>query len=440
MTEAELDRLYGLLRIPSVSAVDAHRPDMELAVDYLNDEIRRAGGSSEIVRNGGHPLLIGDVPARAPDAPRVVVYGHYDVQPVGDRGAWVSDPFAPEIRHGNLYGRGTSDDKGNLFMLIAAVQRLAAAGDLPVHVRFVIDGEEECGGDSAVRFVAEDTVPADAAVIFDAPMIGPERPMVCAGLRGLVYRRISVRTAPQDAHSGLFGGAALNAANVLVRVLDGVTARDGALHPDLCVGIAPPAPEERAAWSDLPEGGRMLADARLAPADQRAAADFYRRTVAAPSLDIHGLTAGEPDAVKTNLVSVATATLSLRVAPGQDADRLAAALDRLIHDGAPAGAQVEITPLGTAAPALCDPRDPIIAASAAAIAVSTGWPCVPVRSGGSIPIVAALAGRGVPTVLSGFALPDDGIHGPNEHLRFSHLEIGTRAAMAIFTAIGELGR
>jgi acetylornithine deacetylase/succinyl-diaminopimelate desuccinylase-like protein len=368
------------------------------------------------------------------------VYGHYDVQPVGDRAAWISDPFAPEVRDGNLYGRGTSDDKGNLFMLLVAVQRLAAQGDLPVSVRFVIDGEEECGGESAVRFVAGDDVAVDAAVIFDAPMIGPGRPMVCAGLRGLVYRRVTVRTAAQDAHSGLYGGAGLNAAHVLIRVLDSLIARDGVLHPDLCVGIAAPAPEERAAWSALPDGAQMLRDAGLAPADARAADEFYRRTVAAPSLEVHGLVAGEPDAVKTNIASVASATLSLRVAPGQDAEELATALDRLIAEATPDGARLEITPLGTAAPALCDPRHPVLAAAAAGIARSTGWPCVPVRSGGSIPIVATLAGRGIPTVLSGFALPDDGIHGPNEHLRFDHLEIGTRAAMSIFAAIGDLGR
>jgi acetylornithine deacetylase/succinyl-diaminopimelate desuccinylase-like protein len=440
MTPDERERLFALLRIPSVSALAEHAPDMERAVVLLSDEIARAGGTSHVVRNGGHPLLVGDVPAGTPDAPRVIVYGHYDVQPVGDPGAWHSDPFEPEIRDGNLYGRGASDDKGNLFMLVAAVQRLTAAGPLPVHVRFIVDGEEECGGDSAVRFIATDAAPAAAAVIFDAPMIGPKRPMICSGLRGLVYRRVHVRTAPHDAHSGLYGGAGLNAAHVLIRLLDRLIARDGTLHPDLCVGVAEPAPDERAAWAQLPSGESMLADAALKPADAQAAAEFYRRTVAAPSLDVHGISCGEPTAVKTNLVSEATATLSLRVAPGQDAHSLAASLDRLIGARAPAGAEVHIEALGVADPALCDPRDPVLRAASHAIARSTGWPCLPVRSGGTIPIVATLAGRGIPTVLSGFALPDDGIHGPNEHLRVEHLEIGTRAAMAIIAAMGELGR
>jgi acetylornithine deacetylase/succinyl-diaminopimelate desuccinylase-like protein len=264
--------------------------------------------------------------------------------------------------------------------------------------------------------------------------------MICSGLRGLVYRRIHVRTAPHDAHSGLYGGAGLNAAHVLVRILQTLIPDDGTLHQRLCVGIAEPAPGERSAWAQLPDGGRMLGEAGLAPADPRAAAQFYRRTVAAPSLDVHGITCGEPTAVKTNLVSEATATLSLRVAPGQNAPHLADELDALIRSATPDGATVRIDQLGVAAPALCDPRDPVLAAAMAAITQATGWTCVPVRSGGSIPIVATLAGRGIPTVLSGFALPDDGIHGPNEHLRATHLEIGAQAAMAIISAIGELGR
>ncbi len=249
-----------------------------------------------------------------------------------------------------------------------------------------------------------------------------------------------MRTAPRDAHSGLYGGAGLNAAHTLLSILDRVRPRDGALDTRLQAGIAAPAPEEERAWSMLPSGETMLADAGLLPADPSAASDFYRRTVAGPSLDVHGISCGEPTVVKTNLVSEATATLSLRVAPGQDAMQMARTLDAIIAEGNPAGVDVTIEDLGVADPALCDPRHPILAGAAAAIGASTGWECVPVRSGGSIPIVATLAGLGIPTVLSGFALPDDGIHGPNEHLRDAYLEVGTRAAMAILASIGAPGR
>lgn len=441
MTPEELDRLYTLLRVPSVSAVPEHAPDMARAAELVAAEIRRAGGTAEIRTGDGHPLVVGEVPpsdGRA-DAPRVIVYGHYDVQPMGDRSLWTTDPFEPVVRDGNLYCRGASDDKGNMFMLLAAVQRLAAGGTLPVHVSFVIDGEEESGGTTAERHIAADDTPATAAVIYDSGMVAPGRPSVCSGLRGLLYRRISVRTAPSDAHSGLYGGAGLNAGHALVALLERLRPHDGALDPRLMAGLAEPAPEEVAAWDALPPGGDVLADAGLRPADPAAAAELYRRTLAMPSLDVHGLACGEPGAVKTNLPAEATATLSLRVAPGQDAAALSDALDAVIRDAAPPGAEVTITRLGEARPALMDPRHPVMAAAIAAIERSTGWPCVPVRSGGSIPIVAAFAAKGIPTVLSGFALPDDGIHGPDEHLRFDHLEIGTRAAMEILVALGDLG-
>lgn len=439
MTPEELDRLYTLLRVPSVSALPEHAPDMARAAALVADEVRRAGGTARIVTGDGHPLVVGDVPPSdgRPDAPRVIVYGHYDVQPMGDRTLWSSDPFEPVVRDGNLYCRGASDDKGNMFMLLVAVQRLAAAGALPVHVAFVIDGEEESGGTMAERYIAADDTPAAAAIIYDSGMVAPGRPSVCSGLRGMVYRRVTVRTAPSDAHSGLYGGAGLNAAHALIALLERVRPHDGRLDPRLMVGLAEPSPDEVAAWDGLPAGDDALTDAGLRPADAAAAAEFYRRTLAMPSLDVHGLACGEPTAVKTNLPAEATATLSLRVAPGQDASALAEALEAIIRESAPPGAEVEIGLTGWAQPALMDPRDPVIAAAIGAIERSTGWPCVPVRSGGSIPIVAAFAAKGIPTVLSGFALPDDGIHGPDEHLRFDHLEIGARAAMEILTALGD---
>lgn len=443
MTDEELERLYALLRVPSVSADPLRAADMRRAADLVADEVRRAGGEVEVRTGDGHPLVVGEVPAAAgrPGAARVILYGHYDVQPPGDEALWTSPPFEPVVRDGDLYARGASDDKGNLYMLLAAVRRLAEGPGLPVHVSVVVDGEEESGGDTAVRHLLADDRPAAAAVVFDSGMIGPERPAVCAGLRGLVYRRIRVRTAPADAHSGLFGGAALNAAHALTAILDALRPRDGRLPEPLYAGLAAPAPEEIAAWATLPPGPEVLAGAGLRPADAAAARPdaLYHRTLAEPSLDVHGLACGEPAVVKTNLPSVATATLSLRVAPGQDAHALAATLDDLIRGAAPAGAEVEIEDLGVAHPALLDPRLPALAAASRAIGRATGWPCVPVRSGGSIPVVAALAMRGIPTVLTGFGLPDDAIHAPDEHLRFAHLETGTRAAMEILRALGEGG-
>ena len=216
--------------------------DMAAAAEMVAEEIRRAGGEAEVRATPRHPLVLGEVPAspRYPDAPRVLLYGHYDVQPPGDPELWTSPAFEPTIRDGNLYARGASDDKGNLFMLVAAVQRLAAAGELPVRAAFVIVGEKESGGTSALEHFAGDPGPAIGAIIFDSHMIGPGQPTICTGVRGMVFRRIHVRTAGVDGHSGLYGGAALNAAHALLRILDAVTPHDGRLPDALHVvaGIA----------------------------------------------------------------------------------------------------------------------------------------------------------------------------------------------------------
>jgi acetylornithine deacetylase/succinyl-diaminopimelate desuccinylase-like protein len=435
-----MDRLEALLRVPSVSALPEHAPDMRRAAELLAEEVRRAGGQAEVQATARHPLVLGEVPASSgnPGAPRVVVYGHYDVQPPGPPELWTSPPFEPAVRDGALYARGTSDDKGNLFMLIAAVQRLAATGELPVRVSFVVDGEEESGGTSAADHFAADAEPALAVLIFDSPMIGPGRPTLCTGVRGMAYRRVGVRTAAADAHSGLYGGAALNAAHALLAILAAVAPRDGRLPEALYAGVAPAGAAEVAAWNDLPSGHEALAAAGLTPADPGAADGFYMRTLATPSLDVHGLACGEPEAVKTNVPCEATATLSLRLAGGQDADHVAAALDDLLRAAAPEGAEVTIEDLGLAAPAVLDADHPVLVAAADAVQAAIGWRPVPVRVGGTLPVVALLAAKGVPTILTGFGLPDDAIHAPDEHLRVEHLELGTRAGMEILRALGNL--
>lgn len=440
MTPEERERLDQLLRVPSVSALPEHAADMARAAGLVADEVRRAGGAVEVRETARHPLVVGEVPASGgdPRAPRVLLYGHYDVQPPGPPELWTTPPFTPTVRDGNLYARGASDDKGNLFMLIAAVQRLAAAGELSVRAAFVVEGEEESGGTSALDHFAADPAPALAAIIFDSPMIAPGRPAICTGVRGMVYRRLRVRTAAGDAHSGLFGGAALNAAHALLRILEAVAPRDGRLPDALYAGVAPAGPTEVEAWAELPPGAEALAGAGLRPADAGAAEGFYQRTLASPSLDVHGLAAGEPGAVKTNIPGEATATLSLRLAPGQDAERVAGALDGLLRAAAPEGAELEIEDLGVALPAALDPEHPVLAAAAEGMARGTGWRPAPVRLGGTLPVVAVLAARGIPTVLTGFGLPDDAIHAPDEHLREEYLEVGTRAAMGILSALGEL--
>lgn len=440
MTDAEIDRLIALLRVPSISADPAHADDMLRAASMVADEVRLAGGNADVVVTSGHPLVVGEVPPSdgSPDAPVVTIYGHYDVQPPGDLSLWTSPPFAPEVRGPNLYARGATDDKGNMFMLLVALQRLRAAGRLPVRARILIDGEEESGGHSAVDWIASEAEPARAALIFDSPMIGPGRPAVCTGLRGLAYFRVTVRGAEADLHSGMYGGAALNSVHALMQVLSAVVPRDGRVPGALLDGTAAPTAAEVEAWGTLPPGDDQLAQAGARPADARAADEFVLRTTMLPSVDVHGIRAADPSLVATVIPAVAEATVSCRIPPGADADSLAATMRSLMEGGCPDGAEIQVEGLGVAGSSRLDPGDPVIAAAMRGITEATGLPVTPLGIGGSIPVVAAMAARGTSVVLSGFGLPDDGLHSPDEHIRVENLALGVSAAEGILAALGEV--
>lgn len=440
MTPDEMDRLLALLAVPSISASPDHADDMRRAAGMVAREVRAAGGAAEVTVTSGHPLVIGEVPpsAGADGAPVVLVYGHYDVQPPGDPALWTSPAFSPEIRDGNLYARGASDDKGNLFMLLVAIQRMRADGRLRVRVRVLVDGEEESGGHSAVDHVLADPDPPAAAIIFDSPMIGPGRPAVCTGLRGLAYFRVRVRGADADLHSGMHGGAALNAIHVLMDVLSVVVPRGGRVPCALMDGVVTPGDDEVAAWATLPAGADILAGAAGRPADPAAAGEYHLRTTMLPSVDVHGIRAGDPSLVATVIPAVAEATLSVRVPPGASAEHIAEVLRGMLEDALPPGADLDVEGLGVAGASRIDPGDPVIRAAMAGITAGTGMPVTPVGIGGSIPVVAAMASRGTSVVLSGFALPDDGYHSPDEHLRVEHLTLGVAAAEGILDALADV--
>lgn len=422
-----------------MSAIAEHAADLSRAAEWCADEVRRAGGTAEVRAGAVHPFVVGEIPSSsgAADAPTVLIYGHYDVQPVGDLDEWATPPFEPTVRDGRLCARGACDDKGCLAMLLFATQRLAEAGRLGVRVRVLIDGEEEIGGSSAEDWVAADPGLSDtaAAIIFDGPMIGPDLPAFYVGVRGLVYLRVTVRTAALDAHSGLYGGAAMNAAHVLLGVLEAALPKGGRVPSELLVGVEAPSDAERAVWASLPTGADVLAGSGLASADITAAEEFYLRTTGLPSLDVHGLESGNPAAVATVIPSTARATVSLRLAPGQDGAVVAPLLEKLLRDAAPQGADVDVENMGASEPALIDADHPALRTAADAVEQAIGLRPAPVRIGGSLPIVSALTRRGLPVILSGFYLPGDGIHSPNEGISLSHLDMGTRAAGAILESL-----
>jgi acetylornithine deacetylase/succinyl-diaminopimelate desuccinylase-like protein len=438
VAEAWFDELAELVSIPSVSADPAHSDDVGRAAEWLAGFVRGAGGSAEVVPTETQPLILGDLPASNGGGPTVLIYGHVDVQPPDPLELWESDPFTLEERDGWLYGRGVADDKGQLYILVKAAAELAAAGELPVNVRVACDAEEETGGHQIVDFLAADERGADAAIIFDSGMTTRGVPEFNVATRGLVYYHVVLRTGSRDLHSGVYGGAALNALHALNKLLDHVLARDGVLPEPLREGIAPPSDEEVAAWADLVSGDELLQEAGARQAYPDAAGDFYLRTTAEPALDVNGIVGGSPVLQKTVLPVSAEANLSIRLAPGQDVDTIGVALEQLLREAAPEGAELELTRLSSSAPGLVPPDSAPVQLGLTAFEKTFGRRPLLVRSGGTLPIVPALADKGIPTIISGFALPESNIHSPNERLLAEYVPLGLETASELFRSLAGL--
>ena len=438
MAEAWFDELAEFVRIRSVSADPERADDVRAAAEWLAEFVRGAGGSAEVLPTETQPLILGDLPASNGSAPTVLVYGHVDVQPPDPLELWDSDPFSLEERDGWLYGRGVADDKGQLYLLVKAAAELSAAGELPVNVRVVCDAEEETGGHQIVDFLAADQRGADAAVIFDSGMTKRGVPEFNVATRGLVYFHLVVRTGTRDLHSGVYGGAALNALHALNTMLDAVLARDGVLPEPLRKGIAPPTEEELAGWAELVPGSEMLAEAGARKAYPRADEEFYVRTTAEPALDVNGIAGGSPVLQKTVLPVAAEANLSIRLAPGQDVDAIAAALEQLLREAAPEGAELELTRLSSSAPGLVPPDSPAVQHGLDAFERTFGRRPLLVRSGGTLPIVPALAEKGIPTIITGFALPESSIHSPNERLLAEYVPLGIETAKELYRSLAQI--
>ena len=435
MPDPLLDDLIDWLRIPSIYTGGGDPKDLRRAAEWVAERIDGAGGRAELREYGGHPLAYGELTAADPSAPTVLVYGHYDVQSPGPLDAWTTPPFEPEIRDGRIYARGACDDKGNFLPALHVACDLARAGELPVNIRICCEGEEEAGSESVIRWIQEDEGPVDAAIVMDSGMADDRTPAITVGLRGMVGFQIEVRTARRDLHSGLYGGSVLNALHVLQGMLaEVVPGPDGRPRAELEAGRAEPAPAERDSWTRLKPGEEIIAEAGGRPVHPRAGADFYERNGAGASLDVNWIEGGEP---RTVVPATARAMVTLRLAPGQDADEIAPVLERLLRDAAPEGAEVEMSCL-TAHPALFEVGEPALQLAAQALERACDAPVAFVRSGGSIPIVAEMARRGWPTIVTGFALPEDEIHAPDESYRLESLRLGERSARELYAALAGL--
>jgi len=438
--EAWRAELAELIAIPSISADPAHREDVKRAGEWVCELIRSIGGSAELTPFGERELALGEIPAStgAAGAPTVLLYNHFDVQPPAPLELWESDPFELDIRGEWAYARGIADDKGQLWLVLKAAQRLVEANALPVNLRIAFDGEEEIGGHTIADWVAQDERGADACVIFDGGMLRRDVPTIELATRGLVGVDVTVRTGARDLHSGMYGGVALNAIHALMRCLDAVLAGpDGRLPEPLRQGIAPPTAEELEAWSQLPPGVEALSEQGARPLDAKAGEEFYVRTWAEPSADVNGILGGKPGVRNTTLSVAASAEFTIRLAPGQEAETIGAAAERLLREAAPEGTELEIHRAGSN-PGLVRADAPAVHLAVEAFEQALGVKPLLTRVGGSIPLMPALAEKGIDTILSGFALPDSNIHSPNERFLVPYFAAGIDAAAALFTALGRL--
>ncbi len=439
-----LNELKEFLRIPSISTLPENRPDVDRAAKFVADSLASVGMDNvEIIPTAKHPLIYADW-MHAPGKPTVLCYGHYDVQPADPLELWHTPPFEPTERDGNLYGRGTADDKGQMYMHIKAVEALRAInGTLPINVKFRVEGEEEIGGASIAKFVAENPakLKADVALVSDTAMYAEGIPTLCIGLRGLVYLEVEAAGPMRDLHSGLYGGAAPNAVYGLIELLAKAKNADGAIQiPGIYDDVEEPAAAELESWKGLPfEESEFLAkevgSTRLTGEPDRS---VLERVWSRPTFEVHGIAGGFTAAgAKTVIPAKATAKVSIRLVPRQNPDIVVASFREWVKQNTPAGIQTEVRVLSAGPGLVVNPDHPAIRVAARAFADVFQRPTVFTRSGGSIPIVGDFANHlGIPTILMGFGLPDDGLHSPNEKYKIENYYLGIMTIAHFFEQYG----
>jgi acetylornithine deacetylase/succinyl-diaminopimelate desuccinylase-like protein len=430
-----LDELLTFLKIPSISTSPAHKEDVASAAQFVADALTNAGMENvEVIATAKHPLVYADW-LHAPGKPTVLCYGHYDVQPPDPLELWKSPPFEPEIREGNIYARGSCDDKGQMYMHIKAMEALNRVyqGKLPVNVKFLVEGEEEIGGESISKYVPahKDKLKADVALVSDTELFADGLPTLCIGLRGLMYLEVEARGPARDLHSGMFGGAAPNAVFGLIELLAKAKDADGRLLiPGIYDDVVAPAAAEVESWERLPFSEKEFletgvgATALTGEPDQTVLARLWAR----PTMEVHGIAGGFTGAgAKTVIPATAVAKVSFRLVPEQKYETVLQKFRQWVSTHTPKGIQIEVRVLSAGPAILVDPHHPAIEVAAKAFSDKLQKPTVFTRSGGSIPIVGEFARElGIPTILMGFGLPDDGLHSPNEKYRISNYYLGIK--------------
>ena len=440
-----LDELKEFLRIPSVSTLPEHAGDVQRAARFVADSLKTVGLENvEIIPTAKHPLVYADW-LHAPGKPTVLCYGHYDVQPPDPLEEWISPPFDPTLRDGNIYARGSADDKGQMYMHIKAVEALRAVnGTLPVNLKFLIEGEEEVGGESIAKYVAENPakLKADVALVSDTELFAEGLPTLCIGLRGLIYTVIQARGPARDLHSGMYGGAAPNAVFGLVELLSKLKDANGVIQiPGIYDDVEPPDPAEKHSWTTLPFDEKEFLKNEVGSTRLTGEPGYsvLERVWARPTLEVHGIAGGFTAAgAKTVIPARATAKVSIRLVPKQDPQKVIAAYKKFVKEKTPAGIETEVRILSAGPAIIVNPDHPAIHVAAQSFRDILGKETVFIRSGGSIPIVGDFATHlGIPTILMGFGLPDDGLHSPNEKYKVTNYYAGIMTIAHFFEQYGQ---
>ncbi|HSE68428.1 MAG TPA: M20/M25/M40 family metallo-hydrolase, partial [Gemmatimonadales bacterium] len=434
------------LSIPSISALPNHAPDCRKAAEWLLADLRRLGCPvATLIEGDGQPVVWAESPP-VPGAPTLLIYGHYDVQPVDPLDEWVTPPFTPTVRDGKLYARGSADDKGQVFCLLRAYEALCdTTGHPPLNVHFIFEGEEESGGHVIYDLLKREPerTKADVVLVCDMSYYASGYPAVYTALRGMCYAEISVRTLRRDLHSGTYGGVAPNAVETLVHLLHDLKSEDGRIHiPKLYKSVKPPSKLELRTWKRLPFKKKQFLQEEVTGKGLTGLRKYsvFERTWALPTFEIHGIKGGfVGDGAKTVIPAQATAKVSLRLVPGLGFDAVQKWLTRAAQRAAPSYAEVQVKILHGGDPVQVDVNHPAFAALDEAFREGAGREAVRVRAGGSIPIVPQLGAMGAPVVLTGIGLPDDGLHSPNEKLDLQQLWDGIGIFASFMEKVAQSG-
>lgn len=415
-----LSELFDVLRIPSISAQSEHKPDMQRCAEHLAKALIKAGADrAEVMPTAGNPVVYAEK-IIDPKAKTVLVYGHYDVMPVDPREEWRTEPFEPVVKEGRIWGRGADDDKGQLFMHVAAFEAMCATGALPCNVKFMLEGEEEIGSASLYDFCRQNKrmLKADIILVSDTSMISLDTPSITCGLRGLAYMEVEVTGPDKDLHSGLFGGAVANPANVLARLVASLIDENGHITiPGFYDDVRELTPAERKAFNKAPFSLSAYKKS-LSIGDVEGEAGFttIERTGIRPSLDVNGIWGGYiEEGTKTVIPSKASAKISMRLVPNQDFRKISKLFEKHFRAIAPKSVKVQVKSLHGGMPYVAPTDMPAYKAAEKAIVATFGKKPLPFYSGGSIPIISGFeAILGIKSLLIGFGLAEDAIHSPNE--------------------------